>query len=390
MVNLGEFLSFNFWRLFTKTSRFSRTDNLKQVDYSDIAFQIATTENLDKLLPFLLSQHALQTNCSNQLKHYDNLFILTPSPGDKYQVHTSANTIPNPQLLNYFESMLVKKREISNSQKTEHLGLYNFILFPLQNSESDWLGYLVVVFKGEIPQNNETANLLRPLRNALQKGLLAHDNKLKMIANAVDLERKAQAADLHDSIAQILSYLKLRVSSLNKLCKETDPEIQQIASDIKNQIGFAHRLTRELISSSRLTFQESNLSKALENALDEFEQHSGIVFEMDNRCKDSLEEIYYPTETLFIVKEALCNLVRHSHASHARIVITQNNEKDIIIVVEDNGIGIQSNRTRHDSFGLRIMEERARKMRAQLSVNRRKKGGTQIKLQIPRKHQDHA
>ncbi|GAB6070984.1 hypothetical protein JCM30760_20810 [Thiomicrorhabdus hydrogeniphila] len=384
MVNLGELLSFNFWSLLSRTSHHHQ--DLKPIDYSDIAFQIATTEHLDKLLPSILSRNALQSNCTNQLKHYDSLFVLTPVPSKKYQVHSSSNTTPNPLILNYFESLQVAEQEMIQSQRNEQVGAYHFSFFPLQNSESGLVAYLVVVFKGELPLNNETANLLRPFRNALQKGLLSHNKKLEMIANAVKEERQAQASDLHDSIAQILSYLRLRSATLKGLCNESEPNIQKLAKDIEVQVCFAHRLTRELISSSRLTYQESNLSQAFENALEEFKQHSSIVFEMDNRCKDTLEEITHPTETLFIVREALCNLVRHSHATHARVVITQNQEKQLTILIEDNGTGIQTHAKRNDSFGLRIMEERARKMRAQLNISNRQEGGTRVQLEIMREH----
>ncbi|WP_319381291.1 ATP-binding protein [Thiomicrorhabdus sp.] len=113
-------------------------------------------------------------------------------------------------------------------------------------------------------------------------------------------------------------------------------------------------------------------SKNLNNA-------PGIVFELDNRAKEALEQLPYPNETLFIIREALCNLVRHSHASHARIIITRESEsetkgKTLTILIEDNGSGIQPQKKRRDSFGLRIMEERARKMRARLSIEPRPAG----------------
>ncbi len=137
------------------------------------------------------------------------------------------------------------------------------------------MAYLVVAFHGQIPQDNRTANLLRPLRNALQKGFLAHQKRLDAVAQAISLERQEQAADLHDSIAQILGYLKLRASSLSGQSEKlADPNILRLATDIEEQIGFAHRLTRELISSSRLTYSESRLSQAIQNAVEELEQRS--------------------------------------------------------------------------------------------------------------------
>ncbi|MBF6057396.1 MULTISPECIES: sensor histidine kinase [Thiomicrorhabdus] len=386
VVNFGQFLSFNLSTLRNRYTPARRKSVFPSVDYSDIAFQIATTERLSELLPNLLAQSALQASCHSQLENYDSLYVLTPAPGMKYHVHTAANNQTDPQLLNYFEALTVQSRGISNSQSTKNLGPFHFIFFPLQNRESDWMAYLVVAFKGKTPQDNQTANLLRPLRDAVQRGLLAHQNKVESVARAISQERQSQAADLHDSVAQILGYLKLRSSSLSALCLEqSNPTMLKIACDIEEQIGFAHRLTRELISSSRLNGIESNLSFSIQNALEELEQHSGIVFELDNRAKEDIEQLPYPNETLFIVREALCNLVRHSHASHARIII-KTESKALTILIEDNGIGIQTRSKRRDSFGLRIMEERARRMRAQLTVEDRQQGGTRVRLDIPRDH----
>ncbi|WP_319381292.1 histidine kinase [Thiomicrorhabdus sp.] len=190
-------------------------------------------------------------------------------------MHAANKQPPNPQLLNYFESLDVQERGISHAQKTRTLGAYQFIFFPLQSRESNRMAYLVVAFHGQIPQDNRTANLLRPLRNALQKGFLAHQKRLDAVAQAISLERQEQAADLHDSIAQILGYLKLRASSLSGQSEKlADPNILRLATDIEEQIGFAHRLTRELISSSRLTYSESRLSQAIQNAVEELEQRS--------------------------------------------------------------------------------------------------------------------
>lgn len=387
MVNLGQLLSFNISTLWHRSVRKTAPHALNALDYSDIAFQLATTDNLNNLLPSLISQSALQAQCTAELPHYDSLFILTPLAGHKYHVHASALLPPNPQLMNYFESLRIRTPGLSNSQRIDQVGTHNIVFFPLQNRGSHEEAYLVVVFKGPIPGDNHAANLLRPLRNALQKGLQAHQKHQQQIDQAVQQEREAQAADLHDSIAQILSYLKMRAYTLNSACLELeDPTFRKLSKDIEQQIGFAHRLTREMISSSRVTYEEPHLSSAIENTMNEFEQLSGIVFELDNRAKEPLETVSHPNEVLFIVREALCNLVRHSHASHARIVMTHRADVGISITVEDNGIGIRPDPARKDSFGLRIMEERARKLGAKLQIETRQQGGTRVCLRLPRKH----
>ncbi len=78
----------------------SRKADFPNVDYSDIAFQIATSEQLDTLLPVILSQNALQSACLSQLENYHSLFVLTP--GHKYQVACRKQTTAEPPTAELF------------------------------------------------------------------------------------------------------------------------------------------------------------------------------------------------------------------------------------------------------------------------------------------------
>jgi len=121
---------------------------------------------------------------------------------------------------------------------------------------------------------------------------------------------------------------------------------------------------------------------AISQAISEFEQRSAIVFEMDNRVGGQLltED---DSQTIFIVREALNNIVRHSHASHARVQLLRQKDSSIRIRIEDNGKGISADEARPDSFGMKIMQERAEKIHANLFILPRKQGGTRIELVIP-------
>ena len=137
-----------------------------------------------------------------------------------------------------------------------------------------------------------------------------------------------------------------------------------------------------MIACSRLSIEQGQLVSAISQAISEFEQRSAIVFEMDNRVGGQLltED---DSQTIFIVREALNNIVRHSHASHARVQLLRQKDSSIRIRIEDNGKGISADEARPDSFGMKIMQERAEKIHANLFILPRKQGGTRIELVIP-------
>lgn len=384
MVNLSSLFSFNFVEfLERKPAKAKKSRLLKSVNYSEMAFQIATTDNLSKVLPALLMQPSLIANCMTELSSFDTLFILHATPDSAPTLYNAANTSHNHPLSRYFESLNFDLPMTEKPSLKTEAG-YAYLPIPL-NVDGDVSSYLIVSFKEQtLAKPHQILQFVSPLKLALEKGISAYFEKTQAVIEAVNHERLAQAADMHDSIAQILSYLKLKSSSLSRQCKNPQYEaLHTLSKDIEDQVSYAHRITRELISSSRLALQDTNLSASIHAAITEFEQLSGIVFELDNRCQPQLEQIKNAKEILFIVRESLCNLVRHSHASHARIVITSTPLGTINILVEDNGTGINHATKRSNSFGLQIMEERARKIQAHLKITDRDKGGTRVHLSIP-------
>ena len=224
---------------------------------------------------------------------------------------------------------------------------------------------------------------MTPLANAFKKGINGWHQQQARIQQAVRSERATHAAELHDSMAQILGYIRIKSSRLASLCHDqAHPSIRDMSDDLALQANCAYRQARELISTSRLSLDGNSLIDSIHNAVDEFEQRSGIVFELDNRVgqkvstKDDIQALY-------IVREALCNIVRHSQATHARVMLLRQANDSLKIRIEDNGIGFKENNSRQDSFGLKIMQERAAKLAASLYIIPRKNGGTRVDLHIP-------
>jgi nitrate/nitrite-specific signal transduction histidine kinase len=128
--------------------------------------------------------------------------------------------------------------------------------------------------------------------------------------------------------------------------------------------------------------QSDNLSQGVINSIKEFEHQSAIVFELDNRLPLNMLSPQQSMQMLYIVRESLSNIVRHSHATHARVVLLLKTSSLIHIHIEDNGTGIDPEAARSDSFGLQIMKERADRIGATLMINNRPEGGTRVDLSL--------
>ncbi len=196
-------------------------------------------------------------------------------------------------------------------------------------------------------------------------------------------ERGVIARELHDSLAQSLSYLKIQVARLNAVLSRPDgkQEATPIINELRDGISRAYRQLRELLTTFRLKMDGPGLSIALEETIEEFRIRSGIAITLDNQlggCQlNANEEIHI----LHIIREALANVTRHSRAERAEVKIRYDNDTgQITIRIDDNGIGINEEAERVDHYGLAIMNERASSLGGSIEISRCPGGGTRVNL----------
>ncbi|EXJ12965.1 ATP-binding protein [Nitrincola nitratireducens] len=196
-------------------------------------------------------------------------------------------------------------------------------------------------------------------------------------------ERALLSRELHDSVAQELSYLQIRMSRLASVIEnpEQAAEASHMLKDLRHNVQRAHRQVRELISLSRLTLEGRSLHMALEAAVDEFSRQSRCVFELDNRLPVGCMRAETELQVMHILREALVNVVRHSHAQHVLITLKMLKDQRFEVCVEDDGVGLSEDAEKQEGhFGLKMMRERANTIPAQLSIESKATRGTRVKL----------
>ena len=198
-------------------------------------------------------------------------------------------------------------------------------------------------------------------------------------------ERSVIARELHDSLAQSLSYQKLQVSRLKKLHEINAPseQIFDAIAEIQNGQNSAYKQLRELLATFRVKLDTPGLEPAIVGTIADFHVHSDIKFDLRydiSHCPlTPNEEIH----CLQIIREALSNVIKHADANNAIICLQQDSNKDIIIEVLDDGTGINHSPEKHRHYGISIMTERARSLNGTLTLTQRLEGGTSVKLSFP-------
>ncbi|MEW6648104.1 MAG: type IV pili methyl-accepting chemotaxis transducer N-terminal domain-containing protein [Pseudomonadota bacterium] len=195
-------------------------------------------------------------------------------------------------------------------------------------------------------------------------------------------ERSVIARELHDSLAQSLSYMKIQVSRLGAALPRTDSEAaaHAILQELRDGINSAYRELRELLTTFRLRMDGRGLSSALEETVHELRERSTLTVMLHNHLPITQLTPNEEIHVLQVVREALSNVVRHAQASRAEVTLDYAASGEVVVTVDDDGIGIPDEAERRHHYGLAIMNERAHSLHGRISATRRPGGGSRIQL----------
>ena len=199
-------------------------------------------------------------------------------------------------------------------------------------------------------------------------------------------ERQMLANEVHDSLAQGLTYLRMRMSLLRDAIRQSDElRAHKYCGDIDDTLESSQRRLRELITYYRSQMDPQGLLHALSETSERFLDRTGISLEFVNHVPDMKLSREREIEVFHIVQEALANISRHARATHARLTLACRSGC-YVIVVEDDGVGLASGTDATDTdghYGIAIMRERARRLGGNVEITATGRAGTRLELSFP-------
>ncbi|NVO11897.1 MAG: sensor histidine kinase [Bacteroidales bacterium] len=219
---------------------------------------------------------------------------------------------------------------------------------------------------------------------------LIKDQELKSMSAMMEGqegERKRIAQDLHDRLGSMLSMVKLHFKSVeeniqtlrennilmyskaNNLLDEACDEVRKIANDLTSGI-----------------LNKFGLIPALNNLKESIEATGQLKIEVLNFGFDESRLDYNIEINLYrIIQELISNILKHSKASEVSIQLLKK-EKQLNIVVEDNGLGFDINQAKNrKGMGLKNIESRVNSLNGEFNIDSGKGAGTTITIDIPLK-----
>lgn len=194
-------------------------------------------------------------------------------------------------------------------------------------------------------------------------------------------ERTVIARELHDSLAQALSYLKIQVTRLQKSKDKERYDLQQpIIDELREGLSSAYRQLRELLTTFRLKMDTGGLKTALDNTVQQLQERTDMTINLHYQVTDlplsPTEEIHL----LQIVREASQNAINHSGGKKVDVRLTMLDDKSIELTIDDDGIGIPDTPEKLNHYGLAIMNERSRQLGGEVKILARNEGGTRVRF----------
>jgi PAS domain S-box-containing protein len=211
---------------------------------------------------------------------------------------------------------------------------------------------------------------------------------LRRLVTSQELERRRIARDIHDTLGQRLTALRLKIASLKEIMPETEPlvsrikRLQEISERLDTEVSF---LAWELRPSA---LDDLGLVDAIGAFVNEWSRHYDIPADFhsagvtNGRFTNETETHLYR-----IVQEALNNIAKHAQATCVNVLL-ERRDGEMVLITEDDGKGfVPAEKPLPDEpgggLGLVGMHERAALIGGTFEIESAPGKGTTIYVRVP-------
>jgi two-component system nitrate/nitrite sensor histidine kinase NarX len=252
------------------------------------------------------------------------------------------------------------------------------------------LGALCVVRRAAKEFDANETRALTLLANsaaaALANARLAEQQKQQAEQAAIAAERDRLAAELHDNLAQTLSFLNLKSDRVRDMIETQRGETAAAElTQMKSAIDTAYGQVRAALTGLREAVPAAgDLRARLEGCVAEARAASATPIELTIVDESALAlPRLAQVQAYHIVREALGNTRRHAQAQHVQIIVERRNGLAQFTIDDDgHGFNLAEVDGQHH-LGLSIMRARAERCGGSLDVKSEVGRGTQIVACLP-------
>ncbi|MFQ6090332.1 MAG: PAS domain S-box protein [Candidatus Bipolaricaulia bacterium] len=237
----------------------------------------------------------------------------------------------------------------------------------------------------EVPVELSQTLLLGEEGHIIGSSIIIRDiTERKQRERAILEERARIARDMHDTIAQNLYFLSLKIDLCRRLLGK-DPE--QVEGELEAMQGTLQQsledVRRAIFALRPIDLERLGFPRALERLARELEEQSGVRAQLSLRGEDELELPPEMEAVLFrVAQEALSNVGKHARAKEVQIEL-ELSPQEVSLKIRDNGCGFSPEALRDSGMGIKNMRERVEEARGRLHLHSEPGRGTEVRAVLP-------
>ncbi|HRH41198.1 MAG TPA: two-component regulator propeller domain-containing protein [Pyrinomonadaceae bacterium] len=210
----------------------------------------------------------------------------------------------------------------------------------------------------------------------------------RQLISAHESERSRIAGELHDSLGQNLLIIKnWTLLILKKLPSQDEnrKQLEEISEFASQSLDETRNIARNLRPQH---LQKFGLTSTIEYIIRQVKESTEIKFQTEIENIDNLFSSEAELSIFRIIQESLNNVIKHSNAKNAKIVVRQiagkidltNTNDKVEILISDDGKGFDLNANNKTSFGLNNISQRVGLLGGKYSIKSSVGQGTQITI----------
>lgn len=251
------------------------------------------------------------------------------------------------------------------------------------------LALLVLVLYRQVLLREKLAEALRVDNERLQHEVAERTRELSNLAtyltNAREAEKARLARELHDELGALMTAAKLDAAAIaRKLPQETIAPLRKRFDRLLETLDQGIAIKRRVVSDLRPPLlADLGLIEALRSlaeSIDLGEADGRVMLDLPQDMPDLPPSL---SLALFrLVQESLTNIVRHARATRAVVRISVD-DGQVLLEIEDDGIGFEPARLGNARHGLAGMAHRVQMFSGRLSLQSAPGKGTSVRAAIP-------
>jgi len=220
-------------------------------------------------------------------------------------------------------------------------------------------------------------------RKRIEKEIEVRNQKEKALNQRIHNMQINIARDLHDTIGQNISYLRMKLEHISEKCPPGVSDLQQEIAGMALVASESYDLVRGTLAVLQTQTSEDLFYLFKRYAMQVADRAEFEISFTNQGTAQPLSTLQL-RQLFYIFREILSNIEKHAQANHVQVELNWT-ESTLILSVNDDGKGFDPSVVHPTGphYGLKFMRERVEMLKGMVSINTEIDKGSQILVHVP-------